>query len=57
MFVYTSMFIEVKFDFIKIFEKINVLKKKILKSMEGVEVQENNARSAVTRPQMICALR
>ena len=29
----------------------------ILKSMEGVEVQENDARSAATRSQMICALR
>ena len=28
VFVYTSMIIEMKFDFIKIFEKKNVLKKK-----------------------------
>ena len=29
----------------------------ILKSMKGVEVQEQDARSALTRSQMICALR
>ena len=29
----------------------------ILKSLEGVEVQENDARKAATRSQMVCALR
>ena len=29
----------------------------ILKSLEGVEVQENNARKAATCSQMVCALR
>ena len=29
----------------------------ILKSLEGVKVQENDARAALTRSQMICSLR